>query len=349
MIGCGRISSNHIRAVQQSPQMELKALCDLDGEKAKKLANKFQITANIYTSYEEMLKKEQLDFVAIATDSGSHGQIAAECLWQGCSVLVEKPIALSLAEADNLIALAKEKKVVLGVCHQNRFNRAVQRVKEGLENGEFGKIYHVSASILWNRGEEYYRQADWRGKWETDGGVLMNQCIHNIDLLRYLGGEVNEIFAYTDRLAHPYIQAEDLGLAVLQFANGAYGILEGTSNIFPENLEETLSVYGETGTARIGGKSVNRLEIYRTKEGEESCPEQWSEQPGNVYGFGHFSLYQDMIQAIETGTKPLCDGEAGTKALELVLAIYESAAQGHPVKLPLAEGWSGNYKGRFDA
>lgn len=347
LIGCGRIAANHIKAACACKEIEVAALCDCKLEKAEQLAGAISPCPACYSDYQEMLEHEGLDLVAVATDSGLHGTIAAACLWAGCSTLVEKPIALSLAEAENLLSLARKKGLLLAVCHQNRFNRAVQRVKEAVDAGELGRMYHLSASILWNRGESYYRQAQWRGRWESDGGVLMNQCIHNIDLLRYLGGEVAEVFAYTDRLAHPYIEAEDLGLALLRFQNGSYGVLEGTSNVFPENLEETLSLYGERGTARIGGKSVNRLEIFRTEAGERDL-QTFAETPENIYGFGHGALYRDVVEALETGKQPLCSGEDGYKALELVLAIYQSAAEHRPVQLPLAEGWSGSYKGRFD-
>ena len=347
LVGCGRIAANHLKAACACEGIEVAALCDLAPSKGEDLAEKFSLHPVVYRDYEKMLEQEHLDLVAVATDSGSHGTIAAACLWAGCSTLVEKPIALSIAEAENLLSLASKKGLVLAVCHQNRFNRAVQRVKQAVDRGELGRIFHLSASVLWNRGESYYRQADWRGRWESDGGVLMNQCIHNIDLLRFLGGEAAEVFAYTDRLNHPYIEGEDLGLAVVRFANGSYGLLEGTSNIFPENLEETLSIYGEKGTVRIGGKSVNRLEIFRTKSGEEDLS-AFEEVPGNIYGFGHTALYRDVAECIQTGRQPLCNGEDGLRALELVLAVYQSAAEHRPVSLPLKEGWSGAYKGRFD-
>ena len=347
LVGCGRISASHLKAACACKEIEVAALCDLVPSKAEGLAKRFSLHPAVYQDYEKMLEQEHLDFVAVATDSGSHGTIAAACLWAGCSTLVEKPIALSIAEAKNLLSLAYKKRRILAVCHQNRFNRAVQRVKQAVDKGELGRVFHLSASVLWNRGESYYRQADWRGRWESDGGVLMNQCIHCIDLLRYLGGEAAEVFAYTDRLNHPYIEAEDLGLAVVRFQNGSYGLLEGTSNIFPENLEETLSIYGEKGTVRIGGKSVNRLEIFCTEGGGEDLL-AFEEAPGNIYGFGHTALYRDVAECIQTGRHPLCGGEDGLRALELVLAIYQSAAEHRPVPLPLQEGWSGAYKGRFE-
>ena len=209
-----------------------------------------------------------------------------------------------------------------------------------------------TAHIRWNRGKSYYEQAPWRGTWEQDGGALMNQCIHNIDLLRWmLGDEIEEVCAYTDNLNHPYIQAEDLGLAILRFKNGAYGIIEGTTDIYPSNLEETLYIFGKTGTAKAGGKSVNILEEWKFEnelEDEEKIKSENSEVPENIYGFGHNPLYRDVISAIETNKKPLVDGEAGRRALELVLAIYKSAAERKPIKLPLDKCSTMDFFGRFD-
>ncbi|HEX2938141.1 MAG TPA: Gfo/Idh/MocA family oxidoreductase, partial [Ruminiclostridium sp.] len=225
------------------------------------------------------------------------------------------------------------------------------KIRTALEEGRFGKIYHAAAHIRWNRGEDYYRQAPWRGKWASDGGALMNQCIHNIDLLRWTLGEPIEVMAYTDRLAHPYIEAEDLGIAVVKFKNGSYGLIEGTTNIFPKNLEETLYIFGEKGTVKAGGKSVNRIEEWNFADNiteRDEVIKTFGENPPNVYGFGHTPLYADMIDAVLNDNAPYVPGEAGRGALELVLAIYKSAAEHAPVKLPLSHCASTDFTGRFD-
>ncbi len=210
---------------------------------------------------------------------------------------------------------------------------------------------HGAATIRWNREENYYKQAPWRGTWEQDGGALMNQCIHNIDLLRWMmGNDVDEVVAYTDRLHHPYIDAEDLGLALVRFSNGAYGIIEGTTNVYPHNLEETLCLFGENGTVKAGGKSVNIIEEWDFRDGigdPATIKMHYGENPKNVYGFGHTPLYADMIDAIRADRPPFVDGEAGTRALELVLAIYQSASTGKPVRLPLAQASTMDFVGRF--
>lgn len=355
LIGCGRISPNHIAAAcNLQDEITVCALCDVVEENALlalKTLNEHGQSANVYTNYREMIEKENLDFCAIATESGKHGEIGLYCIQHGLHLIVEKPIALSLDEADAMIDAAALQGTVLCACHQNRFNKSIQKIREAVEEGRFGRLLHGAAHIRWNRGEAYYRQAPWRGTWEQDGGALMNQCIHNIDLLRWMmGDEITEVMAYTDRLNHPYIEAEDLGLAIIRFRNGSYGLIEGTTNVYPKNLEETLYLFGEKGTVKAGGKSVNRIEEWNfagEAENREQVMERYSENPQNVYGFGHTPLYRDVVSAINSHTRPYVDGEAGRRALELVLAIYQSAATGLPVSLPLAHGSTLEQSGRF--
>ena len=341
LIGCGRIAENHIAAAQ-SCGLNIVALCDIDEEKMQRLAERFKLNAHLYKSYDTMLKKEKLSLVAVATPSGSHAVVAVACIDAGCNVIIEKPVALSLHDADHIIEVARWHNVVACACHQNRFNKAVQRLRGAVEQGRFGKLYYGVANVRWNRGEEYYKQAPWRGTYAQDGGALMNQCIHNIDLLRWLmGDEVSSVCAVTANLAHPFIEVEDLGLAVVRFKNGSFGIIEGTTNIYPKNMEETLAIFGATGTAKAGGKSLNILEewCFADNSDEPKLVKQASaEESINVYGAGHKALYADALNAIENNVPPYVTLEAGRRALELVLAIYHSAATGRWVKLPLKRG-----------
>ena len=263
LIGCGRISSNHIAAAQNN-NLEIVALVDLNRDHSKEKQSKFKLynkNIHIYTDYIQMLERERPELVAIATESGKHAQIALDCLDYSCNLIIEKPIALSLSDADAIIAKGNEKKVKICACHQNRFNESIQQIRNAIEVERFGKLLYGTAHIRWNRNQEYYKKADWRGTWEQDGGALMNQCIHNIDLLRWMmGDEIDTVFGMTDRLIHPYIEAEDMGIALIRFSNGSYGIIEGTTNIYPKNLEETLYIFGEKGTVKAGGQSVNRIE-----------------------------------------------------------------------------------------
>ncbi len=352
LIGCGRISPNHIEAAKNN-RLEFVAMCDILAEAMQEKSDKFGLeSVKRYTDYKEMLKKEQPQLVAIATESGKHAAIALDCIAAGCNIIIEKPIALSIADADAIISAAKKKGVLVCANHQNRFNKSIQYIRKALEEGRFGKLLHGAAHVRWNRGESYYTQAPWRGTWAQDGGCLMNQCIHNIDLLRWMmGDEVEEVMAYTDQLQHPYLEAEDLGLALVKFKNGSYGVVEGTANVYPKNLEETLYIFGRTGTVKAGGTSDNIIEEWRFADGldePEEVKTTYHENPPNVYGFGHTPLYADMIDAIQTGRAPYVDGEAGKRALELVLAIYKSAQEGKPVKLPLDDCSTMDFVGRFD-
>ena len=353
LIGCGRISPNHISAAINN-NLSIVGYCDIDKSKIVEKKNLFPETKNVneYQDYKEMLEKEKPELVAICTESGKHAQIAIDAINMGCNVIIEKPIALSLDDADKIIKLAEEKNVKVCACHQNRFNKSIQKIRTAIDDNKFGKLFHSTAHIRWNRGEDYYTQAPWRGTWEQDGGALMNQCIHNIDLLRWMmGSDIEEVFAYTDNLNHDYISAEDLGVALVKFKNGSYGIIEGTTNVFPKNLEETLYIFGEKGTVKAGGSSVNKLEVWKFAENEgneKEILEQFSEEHKNVYGLGHTPLYQDVIEAIRDNRNPYVDAYEGRKAIELVLAIYESASKNKTVKLPLNNLTTIDYIGRFN-
>lgn len=352
LIGCGRISPNHIAAALAN-NLEIVALCDVVPENIEDKILKFDLPRSIkvYTDYKEMLANETLDLVSIATESGKHAEIALDCIAAGCNLIIEKPIALSLEDADKVISAAREKGVKVSACHQNRFNKSIQKIREAVERRRFGRLFYGTAHIRWNRGYEYYSRANWRGTWEQDGGALMNQCIHNIDLLRWMmGGDIVEVVGMTDKLNHDYIDAEDLGIALVRFANGSYGIIEGTTDIYPQNLEETLYIFGEKGTVKAGGKSVNIIEEWRFSDALDDPDEvkrQYHENPPNVYGFGHTPLYADVIDAIENDRDPYVTAEDGRRALELVLAIYKSAAEGVSVKLPLKKCSTLDFKGRF--
>ncbi len=353
IIGCGRISPNHIAAAKEN-ELDIVAICDIDESKLDESVEKFDFlkAAKKYTDYREMLENEQLDLIGICTESGKHGKIALDCIEAGVNLIIEKPIALSLEEADLIIKNANKKNLKVSACHQNRFNKSVQKIREAVENKRFGRLLHGTAHIRWNRGESYYTQAPWRGTWEQDGGALMNQCIHNIDLLRWMmGDDIVEVVGITDNLNHNFIEAEDFGTALVKFKNGSYGIIEGTTNIYPKNLEETLYIFGEKGTVKAGGKSVNLIEEWLFEDNLESLDEvqeKYNENPPNVYGFGHTPLYADVIEAIKEDRNPYVTAQDGRNALELVLAIYQSSKDGKSVKLPLNKCSTLDFKGRFD-
>lgn len=352
LIGCGRISPNHIAAAQKN-QLDIVAICDLNVENMNDKQLKFELADSVhqYTDYHEMLQKERPELVAIATESGKHALIALDCLEYGCNLIIEKPIALSIEDANRIIEKANRLHLKVCACHQNRFNKSIQKIREAVEKKRFGKMFYGTAHIRWCRDHEYYDRASWRGTWEQDGGALMNQCIHNIDLLRWMmGDEIEEVVGMTDRLHHDYIEAEDIGIALIKFKNGSYGIIEGTTDIYPKNLEETLYLFGEKGTVKAGGQSVNVIEEWRFADmldDPDEVKQRFHENPPNVYGYGHTPLYADVVDAIRNNRQPYVDAEAGKRALELVLAIYQSAANNTIVKLPLNDVKTTDFEGRF--
>lgn len=354
IIGCGRIATNHVKAVLNN-DFEFVAACDVLPERIEELLAKHDLQSDDsiarYLDYRLMLAEHpEIDLIAIATESGKHAEIAFDCIDAKKHVIIEKPMAMSMADANEIIARSKKAGVVVSACHQNRFNVAVSKTRQAMDEGRFGKLSHGSVHVRWNRNIDYYKQAPWRGTWEQDGGCLMNQCIHGIDLLRWLmGDEVIEVFGTTSRNFHDYIEAEDIGMAVVKFANGAIGTIEGSTNVFPRNLEETLYLFGETGTVKIGGTSTNNLDVWdfadATAQDEEN--KGLKEATSNVYGNGHTLLYADVAEAIAEGRAPYVDAVAGRNALEIVLAIYKSAKEGGPVSLPLEDFASIDMKGMF--
>lgn len=347
IIGCGRISYKHVEAIiNNHNSLELVSVCDTVEERAKERALEYKKQGGksfpvVYTSYKEMLKTEKPDIVTITTESGNHPQITVDSLETGCHVICEKPMALSTKDADWMIETAKKCNKKLAVSFQNRFNAPVAKTRKALEAGRFGKMHNGTVQIRWNRNEDYYKQAPWRGTWMLDGGTLMNQCTHGIDLLQWMmNSPVKRVHGVTRRFQRP-IEAEDFGSAILEFENGSVGIIEGTANIYPTNLNETLSLFGEKGSVVIGGLAVNKLETWRFSDAitlgdtEEIVIDPNLADPPSVYGFGHSALFADFINAIENDRKPLIDGAEGKKALEIILAIYKSMKEGKPVDLPI--------------
>ncbi|MEG0692723.1 MAG: Gfo/Idh/MocA family oxidoreductase [Oscillospiraceae bacterium] len=353
LIGCGRISTNHIKAAINN-NLNLIAVCDVVPENMESLLVKHDLqnndTIKRYTDYKAMIQENEIELIGIATESGIHAQIALYCIDNGIHVIIEKPMAMSIQDADEIIKRSAQKSVKVSACHQNRFNIAVQEMRRALETGRFGKLSHGSIHVRWNRNKEYYTQAPWRGTWEQDGGALMNQCIHGIDLLRWmLGNEIDEVYGVTKQQFHNYFEAEDIGMAVVKFKNGAVATIEGTTNVYPKNLEETLYLFGENGTVKLGGKSTNAIDVwdFADESQEDNKNKGLHEQTSNVYGNGHTSLYSDMIDAIENNRQPYVDAQAGKNALELVLAIYKSQKEGEAVKLPLESFASIDMMGEF--
>ncbi|HBI62338.1 MAG TPA: oxidoreductase [Lachnospiraceae bacterium] len=354
LIGCGRISTKHIHAALENC-LEITAVCDTVPEHMEQLLKKHNLAGDsgikCYTDYQKLIAENDIELISIATESGSHAQIALDCIEKGINVIIEKPIAMSLEDADRIIELSKKKGVKVSACHQNRFNVAVQEMRKALEAGRFGKLSHGSVHVRWNRNKEYYGQAPWRGTWQQDGGALMNQCIHGIDLLRWMmGDEIEEVYGVARQQFHSYLEAEDVGMAVVKFKNGAVATIEGTTNVYPKNLEETLYLFGENGTVKLGGKSTNTIDVWEFADAKEAddANKGFQEAAANVYGNGHARLFADMVAAIREDRKPYVDAYAGRRALELVLAVYKSQKTGKAVKFPVGQFAASDMEGYFN-
>jgi len=331
IIGCGRIAYRHIEAIAQNPNAALIALCDLDLQRAQERNKDAKV--KIYQDYHQMLEKEDIDVVAIMTPSGMHAEHALEVMNRYHKhVLIEKPICLRVQDGEELIAAADRNKVHIFVVHQNRFNKAIQKVKSAIENKSFGKIVLGTVRIRWSRGESYYSRDPWRGKWAFDGGALTNQSIHHIDLLRWLVGEVESLSAIaTTRLVN--VEVEDTACVWLKFKNGALGAIEATTAARPLNkdIEASLSILGEHGVAIVEGASVNKLNTWTLGDIDLS---EFAQDPPNVYGFGHDDIINNVVDVLTVGGKPLITGEDALMSIKLLNAIYCSIeSQNKEVKL----------------
>ncbi len=334
-LGCGRISANHFDAIARIEGLSVAAVCDATEERARAAGERCGVPW--FTSFERMLAEVPCEVVAIATPSGlhpAHGILAAKA---GKHVVCEKPMAITLESADDLVHACDAAGVHLFVVKQNRLNATVQLLKRAVDKGRFGRIFMANTTVRWARPQEYYDQAPWRGTWEFDGGAIMNQASHYVDLLQWLMGPVESVVAKTATLARR-IEAEDSGAAVMRFRSGALGVLEVTMLAYPRNLEGSITLLGEKGSAKIGGTAVNRIETWQFAEydDDDKLVEAANTNPPSVYGFGHEPYYRNVLKVLRGEAAPDTDGRAGRKSLELILGIYESAKTGREVPLPLA-------------
>jgi len=336
LVGCGRISNKHVEAIKAIEKANLVACADPVEEKVYQAAKTAECP--YYTDYHTMLEAHpEIDVVSILTPSGLHAEHAIDIARRyNKHLVVEKPMALRLSDADEMIRTCDELGVRLFVVKQNRFNLPVIRLRQALEEGRFGKITMGTVRVRWRRDQSYYDQAQWRGTWAFDGGVFSNQASHHIDLLEWMLGQPVSVMAKTDTfLAN--IEVEDTGVAIIKFKSGALGVVEATTATRPKDLEGSISILGERGTVEIGGFAVNKMKTWEFEDGDEEEKkevfESSAENPPNVYGFGHIRYLQDVINAIESGGRALVDGLEGWKSLELINAIYESSETGREIYL----------------
>jgi predicted dehydrogenase len=272
--------------------------------------------------------------VNVCVHSGLHAQVALDAIQAGKHVIVEKPLALCLEDADRMIAAARRANVKLCVVLQNRYNPPMQDLKRVVESGRLGRLLLGNATVRWYRPQEYYED-DWHGTWAMDGGALMNQSIHHVDALQWLLGKPASVFAYSATLAHR-MEAEDTGVAVVRFVNGALGVVEGSTITYPENLEGSVAVFGERGSLKVGGTALNRKVLWKVEgelEHEKELLTREQMDPPSVYGTSHRAVIADMIEAIRCDREPKTNGREAKKSLALVLAMYQSARTGRPVDI----------------
>ena len=334
LVGCGRISRNHFEAIEKIDGLELAAVCDVVADRAQAAGERYGLPW--FESFDEMLASARFDAVALCTPSGlhpKHGILAASA---GKHVICEKPMAISLDGADQLVGACDAAGVQLFVVKQNRLNPAIQLLKRAIDRERFGRIYLANTTVRWTRPQEYYDQAPWRGTWEFDGGAIMNQASHYVDLIQWLVGPVESVMAKTATLARR-IETEDTGVAVLRFRSGAIGVIEVTMLTYPRNLEGSVTILGEKGTVKVGGTAVNRVEhwAFADYDDDDKLIDSASTNPPTVYGFGHEGYYRNVLAVLRGHAKAETDGRAGRKSLELILGIYESAKTGREVPIPL--------------
>ncbi len=350
LVGCGRIAVRHSELLG-SGQIEgatLAAVCDMDADKAKLIGEKYGVPH--YEDMHRMMSSEDIDVVVVLTESGNHAANVIDLAPYGKHIMVEKPMALTLDDADRMIQACDESDVRLFVVKQNRFNVPVRKLREALEAGRFGKIVMGTVRVRWCRPQRYYDQDDWRGTWAYDGGVLTNQASHHVDLLEWMLGEAESVFAKS-RTALADIETEDTAVVVVKFRSGALGVIEATTATRPKDLEGSLSILGERGSVEIGGFAVNEMKVWQFEdqnEDDDDILDKYSVNPPDVYGFGHKTYYEHVQKCLVEQGPHLVDGLEGRKSLELISAIYESIETGkevslrfRPVKCRLGTGTAG--------
>jgi UDP-N-acetyl-2-amino-2-deoxyglucuronate dehydrogenase len=335
LVGCGRIAKRHseLLGLNQIANASLAAVCDIKSSRAAAIGNEFKVPH--YTDMHVMMRTESIDAVVVLTESGLHADHVVALASYGKHIIVEKPMALTLADADRMILACDRAMIKLFVVKQNRFNVPVVKLREALNAGRLGKLIMGTVRVRWSRNQKYYDQDAWRGTWALDGGVLANQASHHVDLLEWMLGQPLSVFAIA-KTALVDIEAEDTAAVLLRFENGAIGIIEATTAIRPRDLEGSISILGEGGAVVIGGFAVNQMVTWnflKPQSGDEDMLKRYSVNPPNVYGFGHQAYYEHVIDCILNNTQQLVDGLEGRKSLELISAIYESIETGQEVVL----------------
>lgn len=335
VLGLGRIAETHFNAIMQHPQdLELVAVCDADEHRLQSVAQQYHVTG--YHDLDQMLLNTDADVVVICTPSGMHAMQTLKVAQSGRHVITEKPMATYWQDGLSMVKACENAGVRLYVVKQNRLNAPIQQLKKAIQQGRFGRIYLANTNVFWNRQDDYYRMASWRGTRRMDGGVFMNQASHYVDILYFLMGPVQSIQAFTGTLAR-HIETEDTGVVNFLFRSGAMASLNVTMLTYPKDREGSITILGDKGTVRIGGVALNQIEQW---EFADELPEDEEIKTKNyatdsVYGFSHPLYYDNVIKSLRGLEKPLVDGQEGLASLELLIAIYRSARDHVTINLPL--------------
>lgn len=333
IIGCGRIAPRHADSLADISDAQLVQVCDVIESRARAFAERYKVTYCL--DYHEVLENPDIDIVNICTPSGTHAEMTIAALKAGKHVITEKPMAMSVADADRMIAAAKTANRKLCIILQNRYNPPMQDFYNAVRGGKIGRILLGSVTVRWYRPQEYYNDG-WHGTKSMDGGALMNQSIHHIDALQWLVGvPVKSVFAYTATLAHQ-MEAEDVGVVTVRFENGALATIEGSTVTYPQNLEASVALFGEKGSLKVGGTALNRKVFWKIAgeiEHEKELLTREEVDPPSVYGASHRYVIEDMIRAVDEDREPQTNGAEGRKSLVLVSAMYESAQAGREILL----------------
>ena len=353
LIGCGRISKNHIKALLSlKEKVEIIALCDVKEQNIKKALLEISDTyksikksppkLKSFSSYDQLLEEIKssaitIDLIVLSTPSGLHASQTVSAAKLGLNVCTEKPMATNWEDGIEMLKATEKAKVKLFVVKQNRFNNTIKLVKEQIDQGRFGKIHLITSNVFWQRPQKYYDNDDWRGTWQYDGGALMNQASHYVDLLCWLGGPVESVSAAIATLGRN-IEVEDTAALNLRYRNKALGSMAVTMLTYPKNLEGSITIIGEKGTVKIGGNALNNIDVweFESDDLDKEKAKDSSYKIKDVYGFGHGEFYKDIINCLNTGNSSVCDGREGIKSLEVICAAYKSAKDASKiVNLPL--------------
>ena len=328
VVGCGHIGKRHVSVLCNEADAKLVAVCDTDTEKLK-LDDIVENGVATYTDYGRMLEESDFDIICICTPHGLHAQMSKKAALAKKHVLVEKPMGLSVSESEEMIRVAEENKVGLFVVKQNRYNTPIKLTHKALKENRLGKIFMVQCNVMWNRNQAYYQQSSWRGKKKSEGGALHTQVSHFLDLLVWWFGTITESKTIMDTLNHD-IEIEDAGVSALRFESGVIGSLFWTTCVYNVNYEGSITVIGEKGTIKIGGKYLNEIEFWDVQSYPLPADQEFDDQP-NEYGTyqgsssNHDKLINSLVAQIIENRRGVVEGEEGMKTIKAIEKIYQNA------------------------